>query len=232
MSILNTIFLTTISLLLATPVMAGKSKEDHSEVLGLNYTYKPAVEENYYQIKDDKQKTLASLKNMTQEWQLQDEFVKNWHVQSSGMYTTPETTKRSTLIRTFSRFTERKGKEYIKSKRNNSKNSGGPEEKDLTTKGSNYFFSYQTILLKGRAKLEFHNPYFEIYSQYSISGKDQVVVSKLFQDFKFKTSFLYSPMRETSTVTFEKYLTDSITARLSSINLFENKVELLYSTLF
>jgi hypothetical protein len=229
---LKFLFLVCIYFLSFT-ALAGKIQYNEGEALSLSYQYNPPME-NSFEIKDDKQKSLANLKNKVNEWQKQEEFVRNWNIESSNMYATPENSQKNILMKSLTRFSERKGKEYIqnKNKKATKDNADLTFQKNLNNPNKQYSLTYQTVVLKGRFKLNFNNPYLEIYSQYSFSKKDEFVISKKFEDISLRTSLVYSPTRDLSTFSIEKNITESIVSRFSNINLAENKVEIFYSSTF
>jgi hypothetical protein len=168
--------------------LAGKIQynENEGEALSLSYQYNPPME-NSFEIKDDKQKSLANLKNKVNEWQKQEEFVRNWNIESSNMYATPENSQKNILMKSLTRFSERKGKEYIqnKNKKATKDNADLTFQKNLNNPNKQYSLTYQTVVLKGRFKLNFNNPYLEIYSQYSFSKKDELCASFFDKNHRF-----------------------------------------------
>ena len=215
------------------PALAGKIHYSEGEALSLSYQYNPPMENNF-EIKDDKQKSLANLKMKVTDWQKQEEFVRHWNIESSNMYATSESNQKSILLKSLTRFSERKGKEYIQNKNKKATNDNADLtfQKNLNNPNKKYSLTYQTVVLKGRFKLNFNNPYLEVYSQYSFSKKDELVISKRFEDIRLRTSLIYSPTRDLSTFSIEKNITDSVVGRFSNINLAENKIEIFYSNAF
>lgn len=229
---LKYLFLIYISFLSLT-ALAGQIHYTQGEALSLTYQYNPPMENNF-EIKDDKQKSLANLKIKVSEWQKQEEFVRNWNIESSNMYAISESNQKNILFKSLTRFSERKGKEYIqnKNKKATNENADLTFQKNLNNPNKKYSFTYQTVVLKGRVKLNFNNPYLEVYSQYSFSKKDELVISKKFEELRLRTSLIYSPTRELSTFSIEKNLSDSLVGRFSNMNLAENKIEIFYSNTF
>ena len=72
---LKYLFLIYISFLSLT-ALAGQIHYTQGEALSLTYQYNPPMENNF-EIKDNKQKSLANLKIKVSEWQKQEEFVRN-----------------------------------------------------------------------------------------------------------------------------------------------------------
>jgi hypothetical protein len=227
---LKFLFLICISFL-SDLAFAGKIQYNEGEALNISYQFTPPMENNF-ELKDDKQKSLANLRIKVHEWQKQDEFVKNWNIESSNMYATSDSGQKNILLKSLTRFSERRGKEFIqsKNKKSSANNTDLTFEKNLNSPNKKYFWTYQTVVLKGKIKLNFNNPYLEVYSQYSLSRKDELVISKRFEDFRFKTSLIYSPSRDSSTLSIEKNITDNIVTKFSNMNLAENRIEIFYTS--
>ncbi len=226
------ILLSILLCLLAIPAIAGKISYDSEENLDVNYYYSPPKEDSFFNLKDDKQKSLSNLKLRNESWQRNDEFVKHWHLGSTGMYTTPESDQHRDVLRTFTRYTERHIKNHLTTKRQSRVNDLLFHKKSQSTKGSEYYFTYSTVLLRGRARLDFHNPYLETYAQYSFSNKDEVILMKNWSDLRLKMSFLYAPFRDLTVIPSERALTDSLLGKISYINYDERRAEIIYSINF
>lgn len=187
---------------------------------------------------DDEVQSLKWMKNETENWQRKEEYFRNWNLEDTGIYQNTEDNKEKIITKSFIRYAERRSQDlFRKKKHNDSKlNTYG-----LRTIGENYNdkleenryrFRVSSTPTRGRVRLILENPFVELYGQYAIGSKDEIGMSRLFNELKVKLSLVHSPLRQKTTFVTEKFITENLIAKYTDSNFLNRKIELLYNYSF
>lgn len=187
---------------------------------------------------DDDVQSLKWMKNEIQNWQLKEEYSERWNLESTGLYQNTEENKEKIITRSIIRYAERRSQDLFRKKKRNDKDSksnsyglrnlgeGGVSEE------SHYRLRVSSTPTRGRIRLILENPFVELYGQYSISTKDELGVSRMFEDMKVKVSLTHAPLRDKTSFVTEKFISENLIAKYTNQNFTEKKYEVLYNYSF
>lgn len=187
---------------------------------------------------DDEVNSLKMMKNEVETWQRKDEYFNQWNLEGTGIYQNTEQNKEQIIIRSFTRYAERRVQDFFRKKKKGDKAAKAESyilkniNKGIAEEENRYRLKWSSTPTRGRIRLTLENPFVELYGQYALGSRDELGIIRMFKDIKVKLSLLHAPLQSKTTFVSEKFITENLVAKYSNLNFVENKYEVLYSYSF
>lgn len=191
----------------------------------VDYTPKPEARDVWYQyiLVEDDAGVLRSIKNDLEKWEQEEEYVKNWDLESTGLYTiVSQERKKNYLGKRILKYVDKRiSGEVKKAEEGSTLAAVGKAQKALkpSTKVSvseNIKLKFKARVLQGMAILKIDNPYVDYNTTYSFSDGLRMKMKKEFKSIRSVASVDYNPEDKVYTAQFDKGITNTISARVSS----------------
>jgi hypothetical protein len=197
---------------------------------------------------EDSSGVLVSMRKDFDRWEEQEEYVKNWNLESTGLYAikTGESKKNYFNKRILKYVDKRISGEVKRAEKGSALASVGKAQKALkpNTKVSisrNIKLKFKARILQGTAIMKVVNPYVDYKATYSFSDGVKMNMKKEFKGVRATASVDYKPSDKQYVTNFDKSLTNRVSARVSSTQshdtgIFSNdsdsRIQLMYSSPF
>lgn len=189
--------------------------------------YAPAPERITYWYEsilvEDDAGVLRSMRGDFEGWQEREEYVKNWNLESTGLYTI---VSRESKVNYFNKrilkyVDKRISGEVKRAERGSALANVGRAQKALkpNTKVSiskNVKLKFKARILQGTAIMRVVNPYVDYRTTYSFSDGLNMNMRKEFKNYRATASVDYKPQDKSYVTNFDKAFTDKVSARISS----------------
>ncbi len=197
---------------------------------------------------DDEQGTLQYIRQDFEKWADEEEYVKNWNLELTGMYTprTQEDKKKRIRKDSLKYFDNRLSGEMKTAE----KGSALAQVKTIETAmrpqakvavSENVKIKFKAKVLQGKADIIVDNPYVDCNAEVKASGKVNVNVSKNINDLGVKTGVEYQVSNGVWIASVNKQLSESVSTEVSSYQKDSNmmfteqsdkRIKLLYTKSF
>ncbi len=172
---------------------------------------------------EDDAGVMRGMRESLASWERTEEYAKNWHLESTGLYKTPTTEVKSQFIsKNLLRYADKRLAGEMKNAQEGSTlYSMSKVEKSLRPNASVPVSKYISLkfkarVLQGKAIIEVKNPWIDCSGTISASGKTKILTKKDFAQLGTTTGFEYN-INEAQWVAFvDQEVTKNIKARLSS----------------
>lgn len=197
---------------------------------------------------EDDEGVLRGMKNYLNENEKKEEFVKNWRLESTGVYEyASKKDKEKYINRQILKYADRRLTGEVKSAEKGSTwEKIGSAEKTLRPNtqveiSKDYSIKFKARLLQGKAFMELKNPYMEQVTTLHLNGKVTMLTRKQFKDLGIETAAEYTVNNNMWEARLDKNLTENLKGRISSsqsadqmffTNDADKKVEMIYNTSF
>ena len=172
---------------------------------------------------EDEAGVLSSVKRDLSAWEKQEEYIRNWDLESTGLYTvTTQETKKNYLGKKMIKYLDKRLMgEVKKAEKGSALASVGKAQKALRHESKvsisqNFKLKFKARLLQGRAIMRVINPFVDYTTTYSFSSGLNMNMTKEIKSFRAIASVNYSANNKSYTTNIDKNLTDTIKARISS----------------
>ncbi len=148
--------------------------------------------------KEDNDGILKSMKNDISSWEEKEEYVKQWNLRSTGLYSLTSDETKSQMVKSRSlKYLDKRITGEMKSADKDS-TLGKAQVVSKTLRPSStmavseeFKLKFQAKLLQGKATVRLINPYFDYDTQFALTGKVSMRVAKEFKPFSVKTEVNY-----------------------------------------
>ncbi|MFN8371014.1 MAG: hypothetical protein U0T83_10380 [Bacteriovoracaceae bacterium] len=172
---------------------------------------------------DDEQGTLQYIKQEFENWEAEEEYVKNWNLELTGMYT-PKTQedKKKRIRRDSLKYLDNRLAGEMKTAE---KGSALAQVKTIETAmrpsakvavSENVKIKFKAKVLQGKADIIVDNPYVDCNAEVKSTGKVNVNISKSISDLGVKTGVEYQVSNGVWIASVNKQLTESVSTEVSS----------------
>jgi hypothetical protein len=184
---------------------------------------------------DDDSGVMAGMRSSVSTWEKNDEFAKNWNLESSGLYKNPTTTeKRKAISSKLLKYADKRLAGEVKNAEEGSAfHSVGKVEKSLrpnavVAMGNGISLKFKARVLQGKAIMEVRNPWIDCSTTVSSKGV-KVLTQKQFKDLGFTSGIEYGASNSEWIAFLDQEVTKNIKARISSTqkdqSIFNNDAE-------
>lgn len=184
----------------------------------------PRSQESWYDgaIVDDDAGVLNSMRVDIRRWQEQDNYVRQWGLQNTGMYTqTTREQKQARISRDLLIYTDKRLTGEIKrAEKGSNLHRVGQVQSALQPNTTvsifdGYAIKFQVRAIQTKATIYFKNPYVDTHLDMTLGGRREFVTEKKW-DFGLRTAINMRIEQNYYFTTIEQRLTDTITASLVS----------------
>lgn len=197
---------------------------------------------------EDSSGVLVSMRKDFDRWDEQEEYIKNWNLESTGLYTIKShESKKNYFNKRILRYVDKRiSGEVKKAEKGSTLASVGKAQKALkpNTKVSiskNVKLKFKARVLQGMAIMKIVNPYVDYKASYSFGGGIDMKMKKEFKGVRATASVDYKPEDKHYVTNFDKRLSDRVSARISSSQSHDkaiftsdsdSRLQLMYSSPF
>lgn len=202
-----------------------QTRGPQSHIPDVDYTPAPERVTSWYEhvLVESDAGVLKSMKRDFDRWDEEENYVTNWNLQSTGLYPIKSRASRKTYFskRILRYFDKRLSGEVKKAEKGSTLASVGNVQTALrpNTKVSvskNVKLKFKAKVLQGMAIMKVVNPYVDYNASYSFSDGLKMKMKKEFKGVRATASVDYKPEDKTYVTNFDKNLTDTVSARVSS----------------
>lgn len=197
---------------------------------------------------EDSHGVMNNMKNQLQEWERIEEYRRNWDIESTNLYNTPDRDrKKAWFNRMLLRYADKRLSGELKDASEGStlhrvRNVRQALRPDTEAKISNNIklkFKARVLQMSGIMRIE--NPWLESETTFRANGDIQTRVAKEFKSLGLRTEVLYQIDQGQYQAYISKPITNNVTAVVSSAqgdnevafaDMDRNTVQLIYSTPF
>jgi len=196
-----------------------------SHMPDVDYTPTPERITYWYEhiLVEDSAGVLVSMRKDFDRWDETEEYVRNWNLESTGLYSivSHETRKNYFNKRILKYVDKRISGEVKKAEKGSALASVGRAQKALkpNTKvniSKNIKIKFKARVLQGMAIMKVVNPYVDYRATYSFSDGVNMNMKKEFKSMRAVASVDYKPEDKHYVTNFDKTLTNTVSARISS----------------
>jgi hypothetical protein len=202
-----------------------QSRDPQSYVADVDFTPVPDVEESWLSnvLVEDQAGVLSSIRHDLELWQEREEYVTNWNLESTGLYTiVSEDRKRAYLGKKLLKYADKRLSGEIKDAEEGSALAAvGTAQKALRAESKvsvakNIKLKFKARVLQGKAIMKVVNPYVSYTTTYSFTSGLNMNINKEFKAIRTVASVDYKVADGQYTANLDKKITDKINARISS----------------
>jgi hypothetical protein len=206
----------------ATKSISRKPAAVDEEVLTV-----PLVNESFFSneriFAEDDAGVMRDMKNSLNGWQATEEYAKKWHLESTGLYKTPDSSQQGKYIK--SKLLRYADKRFSGEMRNAPEGSALHSMKTVEQNlrpnttvnvSKNFAFKFKIRVLQGKAIMDIKNPWVECNASVSAKGKARTEIKKEFKNLGLASGAEYS-VNDSQFLTYvDQQLTDNVKARISN----------------
>jgi hypothetical protein len=180
---------------------------------------------------DDDAGVMKGVRSSLESYQQAEDYAKKWHLESTGLYNTPNSVEKKNLItRNIIRYADKRLAGEIKNaEEGTSLHSIGKAEKALrpnTEVGISKTISikFKARVLQGKALVEVKNPWLECNATLSALGKVRIITKREFKDLGLSSGAEFNLSDGDSIVYADQELSKNLKARVSTVQVNHQKV--------
>lgn len=179
---------------------------------------------------EDNHGVLASIRANISSWEQTEEYAKNWNIESTGLYKTPDLDRKKAFLQKtlLKYFDKRLAGEIKNSEEGSTLHTVGQVHQTLRPNtevgiSKKVKVKFKARVLQGKAIARVDNPWVDTHATVKLTGEVNVQMRKELKDIGVTAGINYNANEGRYLAHVDKKLTDQITARVSS-NQADDKV--------